>query len=84
VSHEWKAGLFNPNTLHGDVVVNGVLTSTYTDSLAPSLWHAALWPLRGIYLAGASFTGGNWESGGGLWAAAAAKVGLRGDQLYPF
>jgi len=83
VGREWSAGLFNPHTLHGDVVVDGVLTSTYTESVSPSLAHALLWPLRALYGAGVAFKGGGWEGGGGSWAEAAAKLGLRGDQRYP-
>ena len=47
-----KAGIYNPHTLHGDIVVNGVLTSTYTAAFAPTLAHVALAPLRALYRAG--------------------------------
>jgi hypothetical protein len=46
VSTEWAEGLYNPHTMHGDIVVDGVHTSTYTDSVAPALAHALLWPVR--------------------------------------
>ena len=39
-------GLYNPNTVHGDIVVEGVVVSTYTTSLSPAVAHALLWPLR--------------------------------------
>ena len=47
-----KGGLYNPHTLHGDIVVDGVLTSTYTAAFSPTLAHAALAPLRALYRAG--------------------------------
>ncbi len=31
-----KRGLYNPQTLHGDIVVNGVLASTYTSAVHPA------------------------------------------------
>ena len=50
----WAQGLYNPHTMHGDIVVNGVQTSTYTTGIAPALAHAALWPVRALYAAGVS------------------------------
>lgn len=44
-----SAGLYNPQTLHGDIVVNGVVVSTYTTAVEPSVAHAALLPLRTVY-----------------------------------
>ncbi|CAN8063136.1 unnamed protein product [Agarophyton chilense] len=46
ISTERMTGLYNPQTEHGDIVVNGVIASTYTKSLEPSFAHAALTPLR--------------------------------------
>lgn len=45
---EWTQdyGLIAPHTLHGDIVVNRVLTSTYTSTVHPLLAHSILWPLR--------------------------------------
>jgi Hint module len=43
-------GLYNPQTLHGDVVIEGVLASTYTTALAPGFAHAAMAPVRAIYV----------------------------------
>ena len=48
-----KEGLYNPHTLHGDIVVDGVLTSTYTEAFSPALAHVVLAPLRALYRAGA-------------------------------
>jgi hypothetical protein len=53
VSSEWAPGLYNPHTLSGDIVVQGILTSTYTDLIDPTLAHALLLPLRQMYAAGA-------------------------------
>lgn len=39
-------GLFNPQTLHGDIVVNGVRTSTYTRAVSAPVAHGLLVPLR--------------------------------------
>ena len=47
-----KEGLYNPHTLNGDIVVNGVLTSTYTAAFSPTLAHVVLAPLRAMYRAG--------------------------------
>jgi hypothetical protein len=55
VSTAWAPGLYNPHTLNGDIVVDGVLTSTYTDAVNPTLAHALLLPLRQMYAAGATF-----------------------------
>jgi hypothetical protein len=41
-----STGLYNPQTLHGDIVVDGVLASTYTTAIAPTVAHAWLLPLR--------------------------------------
>ena len=40
------SGLFNPQTLHGDIVVDGVLASTYTTAVERKMAHAMLAPLR--------------------------------------
>lgn len=55
VDAKWAPGLYNPHTMTGDIVVDGVLTSTYTDAVHPTLAHALLMPLRQMYTAGASF-----------------------------
>jgi len=39
-------GLYNPQTLHGNIAVNDIITSTYTESISPSVAHAVLAPLR--------------------------------------
>jgi hypothetical protein len=55
VSSEWAPGLYNPHTLNGDIVVDGVLTSTYTNAVDPTLAHALLLPLRQMYAMGSTF-----------------------------
>jgi hypothetical protein len=55
VSSQWAPGLYNPHTLTGDIVVDGILTSTYTDAVSPTLAHALLAPLRQMYASGAHF-----------------------------
>jgi Hint module len=42
-------GLFDPQTLDGDIVVDGLLASTYTTTVEPVLAHAALAPTRLFY-----------------------------------
>jgi Hint module len=42
-------GLWNPQTVHGDIVVNGILATTYTTAVAPVVAHAALATLRFLY-----------------------------------
>jgi Hint module len=39
-------GLFNPQTELGDIVVNGIVSSTFTTALDPGLAHILLSPLR--------------------------------------
>jgi Hint module len=42
-------GLYNPQTLHGDILVDGVVSSTYTTAMEPRVAHAALVALRIVY-----------------------------------
>jgi len=46
ITSTMKRGLYNPQTEHGDIVVNGIVCSTYTDAVVPSVGHALLSPLR--------------------------------------
>lgn len=41
-------GLYNPQTTHGDIVVDGFVTSTYTTFVPPQAAHALLTPLRSV------------------------------------
>lgn len=49
VSCATSRGLYNPQTIHGDIIVNGVRTSTYTRSVDPTIAHPLLLPLRVAY-----------------------------------
>ena len=44
-------GLHNPHTIHGDIVVNGVVASTFTESVHPRIARVLLLPFQGIYRA---------------------------------
>lgn len=41
-----KLGLYNPQTEHGDILVNNILAACYTTAVEPSIAHAVLAPLR--------------------------------------
>lgn len=67
-----RTGLFNPQTVDGDIVVDGVLSSTYTTAVEPGFAHALLAPLRLISnVFGVSVT--SLESGSDVLAAAAPQ-----------
>ena len=42
-------GLYNPQTTHGDIIVNGVRVTTYTKALKPEIAHTMLTPLRAAF-----------------------------------
>lgn len=44
-----EVGLYNPQTLQGDIVVDGVLVSTYTQAVPPLTAHALLAPVRAVH-----------------------------------
>ncbi len=71
----WAQGLYNPHTMHGDIVVNGVQTSTYTQGIAPALAHAALWPVRAMYAAGMNVADENTFAAGSQLLADALPNG---------
>eukprot|EP00180_Rhodochaete_pulchella_P001647 Plantae.Rhodophyta-Rhodochaete_pulchella.ctg2484.p1 GENE.Plantae.Rhodophyta-Rhodochaete_pulchella.ctg2484~~Plantae.Rhodophyta-Rhodochaete_pulchella.ctg2484.p1 ORF type:complete len:318 (-),score=31.41 Plantae.Rhodophyta-Rhodochaete_pulchella.ctg2484:139-993(-) len=48
----YGSGLYNPHTLSGDLIVDGVKTSCYTSAVHPRLAHYLLAPLRAAYLMG--------------------------------
>jgi Hint module len=60
LTNVYKSGLYNPQTYQGDIVVDGIVASTFTAALPISLAHAFLSPLKilnymfGIILAPAS------------------------------
>lgn len=47
-------GLHNPHTLDGTIVVNGILTSTFTRAVAPVCATGLMTPVRGLYRLGGS------------------------------
>ncbi len=47
-------GLVAPHTMHGDIVVNGVVASTYTTTVHPRLAHFLLAPVRAVVHMGLS------------------------------
>lgn len=73
ISKETRYGLFNPQTIQGDIVVDGVLASTYTTTVEQQTAHAILAPLRafsrvcGLDVVAAAVEGG----------ARATLIGLR-------
>jgi Hint module/Copper type II ascorbate-dependent monooxygenase, C-terminal domain len=50
VAIEVGMGLYNPQTLHGDIVVSGIIASTYTSAIEPSTAHALLAPFRSLFV----------------------------------
>lgn len=44
-----ERGLFNPQTVHGDIVVDEVVVSTYTESIEPRTAHALLAGFRALF-----------------------------------
>lgn len=49
VSSSVERGLFNPQTISGDIVVNGMRASTFTTSVTPSVAQSLLAPVRVMY-----------------------------------
>lgn len=48
IQERYDNGLYNPQTARGDIVVDGVLASCYTDAVEPVVAHALLTPLRSL------------------------------------
>lgn len=71
VSTGTAAGLYNPQTLSGDIVVGGVRASTYTTAVAPGVASALLAPVRALYRLGVS---GTWLEAGGEGRLAGALL----------
>ena len=49
IERTFGRGLYNPHTLSGDIFVDGVLCSTYTDAILPIVSHALLSPIRALW-----------------------------------
>jgi hypothetical protein len=73
------AGLYNPHTVDGDIVVNGIKTSTYTSALAPWLAHTLLAPVRALHALGmTNLLGHLFDHGPGMLA----RLVLEGEARY--
>jgi len=57
VSREISRGLFAPHTLHGDLIVDNIRVSSYTQALHPVLAHRILAPLRIFHRMGITVPG---------------------------
>lgn len=51
VGRKWMKGLYNPQTLSGEIVVNGLVCLTYTKTIRPQMARALLVPMRAIWKA---------------------------------
>lgn len=51
VERLWDNGLYNPQTISGDIVVDGIVASCYTVRVEPEIAHALLAPLRWAFWA---------------------------------
>lgn len=47
----YDGGLYNPQTVDGDLVVDGIVVSTYTTAVEPNMAHALLTPVRAMFMA---------------------------------
>lgn len=65
IKHVVEEGLYNPQTLQGDIIVNGVRASTYTSAVHPVVAHrVALAPFRLLWsLTGLDFSAGLLHNG---------------------
>lgn len=60
----------SPHHASGDIsVVDGILTSTYTSDIEPTLAHAALWPVRMLHSMGKDVVGDSFAEGSDLLAS---------------
>lgn len=50
VSNELSRGLYNPQTLQGDIVVDSIRATTYTTAMHPSTAHSIMFPLRFMFV----------------------------------
>lgn len=49
VSNVRESGLFNPQTMHGDIVVDGFVASTYTETVPRAVASGLLAPFRFLF-----------------------------------
>lgn len=58
IDEVFGSGLYNPQTVQGDIVIDGVIVSTFTTAIESRSAHALLAPLRALYsCTRTSFTG---------------------------
>ncbi|GAB0493983.1 hypothetical protein MMPV_005271 [Pyropia vietnamensis] len=72
-------GLYNPQTLDGNIVVNGIRTSTFTMAIQPAVASALLSPLRVLFRASRGAVSIKaWEGvgGGRQWAELLPRGGV--------
>merc|ERR1711865_397145 len=67
VEEVWNAGLYAPKTLTGELVVDNVLASSYTDFLPPSVTHSLLAPVRMLYSMAPKVVENTYLSGAPTW-----------------
>ena len=70
-------GLYNPQTLHGDIVVDGIVASTYTTAVDAKIAHSALAPLRFI----SACVGSVFKFHNDVAALFASMLGVAGDYV---
>lgn len=68
VERVMKDGLYNPQTMHGDIVVNGVLTSTFTTAVHPTIARGLMVPVKAAYTCGLPLFQGLFDSGAGRFS----------------
>lgn len=49
INMEKGVGLYNPQTIEGSIIVDGILASTYTSAIEPRAAHSLLAPMRAAY-----------------------------------
>lgn len=82
VSTVLEAGRVAPHTLQGDIVVNGIMASTYTRSVPPKLAHVILAPLRALVRLGFVEPVGNILHDGAPRLARLVPKGLEPNQIW--
>ncbi|CAN8072174.1 unnamed protein product [Agarophyton chilense] len=76
VENVWRRGLYNPQTVSGELVVDGFRVSSYTMAVRPNVAQTLLAPLRAAYrVLGTDITGGTLANIGAPWIGAAALGG---------
>ena len=65
----------------GNIFVNGVKTSVYTEALAPSMAHALLWPAAKLASLGVTIPGADWLGGGKRRPVLVKALGLDGKAV---